>query len=297
MLETQHFGEHKTGMPHLLIVGGVHGDEPPGVEALTNLAVRLKTIQVRGQITVIPVVNQPAWELRSRCGPDGLDLARTCPGRDDGSITERIAAELSRQITGSTALIDLHSGGSTMEIFPLTGYMMVRDDAVLQQQRQMATAFGLPIVWGTSDQLDGRTLSIARDHRIPAIYAEYGSAQTNQTITAAYVQGCLAVATALGLIDRGDDDRNMEKPLLVEQTSPGSGHLQICHPSPCDGDFEGCLELGDDVAAGEALGNVVAADTRERINVAAEKTGKLIVRRAQRSVRRGDSLGVILEVS
>jgi predicted deacylase len=295
MLQVQQFGERKTGCPHLLVLGGVHGDEPPGVDAATEFASRLETVSVRGLVTVVPIVNQPAWKQRSRCGPDGLDLARTCPGRSDGSVTEKIAAALSGLIADSTALIDLHSGGSTMEIHPLAGYMMVRDDSVLSLQRAMASAFSLPIIWGTSDQLDGRSLSIARDHHIPALYAEFGSAKSDQRITDAYVDGCMNVAADLDLVDQVGRKRAAENPLVVEETSPVSGHLQICHPAPCDGLYDSQLQLGDKIVVGESIGNVVSAATGERVDVAAEKSGKLIVRRALPEVKCGDSLGVILK--
>jgi predicted deacylase len=294
MLDVLQFGQPRSGSPHLLVLGGVHGDEPPGVDAATALASRLEAVAVRGLVTVVPIVNRPAWEARSRCGPDGLDLARTCPGRSDGSMTERIAAELSALIAQSTALIDLHSGGATMEIHPLVGYMMVGDQQVLSQQRAMATAFSLPIVWGTSDEFDGRSLSVARDHQVPAIYAEFGSASSDPNITDAYLHGCLRVAAQLGLIDH-DDSIPADSPLVVEETAAGSGHLQVCHPAPCDGHYESTLRLGDEIVAGDPIGTVIESTTGERIDVPAEKSGKLIVRRAEPKVQQGDPLGVILE--
>ncbi len=38
----------------------------------------------------------------------------------------------------------------------------------------MALAFNLPLVWGTDYRPNGRTLSVARDAKIPAIYLEFG---------------------------------------------------------------------------------------------------------------------------
>ena len=37
----------------------------------------------------------------------------------------------------------------------------------------MARAFNLPLIWGTDASLEGRSLSVARDAAVPAIYAEY----------------------------------------------------------------------------------------------------------------------------
>src|SRR5690606_15795215 len=112
--------------------------------------------------------------LNARTGPDGLDLARSCPGKEQGSLTEQVAREISTLIESVDYLIDMHTGGRMYEIYPLSGYMLHPDTEVLASQRTMARAFGLPIQWGTSPYLDGRTLSVARDAGVPAIYTEYG---------------------------------------------------------------------------------------------------------------------------
>src|SRR5947209_7577025 len=80
--------------PHLLITGGVHGDEFEPMAAVRRLLREIDPARLRGRITFVPVVNEPAFERGRRTAEDGLDLARTCPGRDDGSMTERIAASL-----------------------------------------------------------------------------------------------------------------------------------------------------------------------------------------------------------
>jgi len=132
--------------PHLLITGGVHGDEFEPMAAVRQLARilarELRPEKLRGKATLVPVVNEPAFRLGQRCAEDGLDLARTCPGRGDGSVTERIAFELSGLIRSADLYIDLHTGGTRLTVLPLTGYVMHPDSTVLEQQRRMARAFG-----------------------------------------------------------------------------------------------------------------------------------------------------------
>lgn len=49
----------------------------------------------------------------------------------------------------------------------------------------MARAFGLPLIWGTDPTLPGRSLSVARDANVPAIYAEYlGGGRLNSGVDA-----------------------------------------------------------------------------------------------------------------
>ncbi|HAH45285.1 MAG TPA: succinylglutamate desuccinylase, partial [Planctomycetaceae bacterium] len=53
-------------------------------------------------------------------------------------------------------------------------YTLHSNPEILDMQRRMALALNLPVVWGTSAHLNGRSLSAARDLGVPAIYAEWG---------------------------------------------------------------------------------------------------------------------------
>ena len=85
--------------PHVLVTGGVHGDEFEPMAAVRRLIERFReSPPARGSVTLVPVVNEPAFRRGARVAEDGLDLARTCPGKPDGTVTERIAHELSELI-------------------------------------------------------------------------------------------------------------------------------------------------------------------------------------------------------
>ena len=81
--------------PHLLITGGVHGDEFEPMAAIRQLISSPSLKLLRGKLTLVPVVNEPAFLRGHRAGPDDQDLARTCPGDPNGSTTEQIAHALS----------------------------------------------------------------------------------------------------------------------------------------------------------------------------------------------------------
>jgi predicted deacylase len=281
--------------PHLLVTGGVHGDEFEPVAAIRRLGELLDPARLRGKVTLVPVVNEPAFAQGSRTADDGLDLARTCPGRPDGSITERIGHALSELIGSADLYVDLHSGGKAMEILPLVGYMLHPDPAVLDTQRRLARAFNLPIIWGTTASLDGRSLSVARDAGVPAVYAEWGGGgRCDPEGVAAYVDGCLDLMTAEGMLDRPSRPSVVEH--VVEDDRPESGHMQVCYPSPISGLFEPAVTLGDKVSAGDTLGRVT--DCREGQTVSIESTQQGIVSclRSFARVDQGDSLAVVLEV-
>src|SRR5262249_42350491 len=163
------------------------------------------------------------------------------------------AHALSTLIRTADYYIDLHTGGTRLRVLPLAGYTLHRDPAVLAAQRRMARAFGLPIIWGTDPNLEGRSLSGARAASIPGIYAEYhGGGGCDPSGIAAYVRGSLAVLADLGLANGRRDpagDVVPPVPLIVEDDRPNSGHMQINHPAPCEGLFEPAVLLGERVRA------------------------------------------------
>src|SRR5688500_15264635 len=105
--------------PHLLITAGVHGDEWEPMIVVRRLATTLDSQELRGRVTLVPILNGPAYRAGERVGEDGLDLARTCPGRDSGSPTEQIAFDFSRLLNDADYYIDLHTGGVRLTIWPL----------------------------------------------------------------------------------------------------------------------------------------------------------------------------------
>ncbi len=282
--------------PHLLVTGGVHGDEFEPILAIRRL-IRFFSGEgslVRGRLTLVPVVNEAAFFRGHRCAAeDGLDLARTCPGRADGSPTERVAAALAELIRSADRYIDLHTGGTELAVFPLAGYMMVSDPAVLEEQRRMARAFNLPVVWGSSAALEGRSLSVARDAGVPAIYTEHlGSASCTEEGVGAYFDGVLNVMAELGMIDRALPPNRVEE--TVEDSRPGAGHMQVSHPAPMDGCFEPAVALGDQIEKGQILGHVLDLVGEAKLAVPAEESGRVLVLRTFPRVRKGDSVGVVL---
>lgn len=302
-LKLLEFSGVSTG-PHLLITGGVHGDEFEPIAAIRKLSKILTensgcVTLLNGRITLVPCVNEEAFLRGRRCASDGLDLARTCPGRPDGSITEQTAWALSEVIRSAHFYIDLHTGGTEFSIYPLAGYMLHSTAHVLDAQRRMARAFGLPIIWGTAANLNGRSLSVARDAKIPAIYCEYrGAAACSQDGVDAYVNGCLNVMAELKMIDTrplADTHPANAAQLVVEDPRESSGHLQVCNPSPVDGFFEPQVELGQEIRQGAVIGTVVAMHDNSTHSILSPHSGVVLMLRTFPRVKAGESVGVVLE--
>jgi predicted deacylase len=287
--------------PHLLVTGGVHGDEFEGMAAARALIRRFKSGDSvarlkKGKLTLVPVVNEAAFRRKTRSAEDGLDLARVCPGNPAGSITERTAHALCRLIRSANLYIDLHSGGTAFSVLPMTGYTLHPDRDVLEGQRRMARAFNLPIIWGTTPTLDGRSLSVARDAGVPAIYAEYhGSGLCDPQGVDAYVDGCLDVMRLFEMLDGAAAACRVRH--TVEDPRPDSGHMQLCNPSPLTGFFEPAVELGQRVEAGGMIGTVTDALGTAPREIRSHQAGIVLVLRTFSRVTEGESVGVILETA
>tara|TARA_Y100000588_G_C14208114_1_gene905509 strand:- start:841 stop:1740 length:900 start_codon:yes stop_codon:yes gene_type:complete len=296
-LHTREFTGPEPG-PHLLISGGVHGDEFEPIAAIRRLIDIFEDQPPQsGTLQFVPLVNEEAfWRGHRTAEEDNLDLARICPGNPEGSITEQNARAISDLIRKADYYIDLHTGGTELAVWPLAGYYLSDDPQLLETQRRMARAFNLPFIWGTSAKLDGRTVSVAHQTHIPAIYGEYkGSATMQPEGVEAYVDGCLNVMGELGLIERRQPEYKVE--YVVEDDRPESGHMQICNLSPLSGFFEPAVQIGDIVKEGQPLGTVFELFSNTKKEILAEESGVVLVLRTFPRVREGETLGVVAPLS
>lgn len=279
--------------PHLLVIGGVHGDEFEPMLTCRRLLAEIDESQLRGKLTVIPCVNEPAFARCHRTGEDGLDLARVCPGDPAGTPTRQIAAALSHEIRNADALIDLHTAGQRYHMLRLSGYTLHPDAQVLATQRALARAFGLPIVWGTNPRFNGTSLSVARDAGKPAIYVENGGGATYDLGRVEQnVFGCRQAMRVLGLLDEPVEPQSPR--YVVEDDRDHSGHLQRQHPSPATGFFQAAVQLGDVVAPDQVIGHVVDHLGDERHEVRAADAGTVLFLRVYPSVQKDESLMALL---
>lgn len=283
--------------PVLLVNGGTHGDEYEGLAAIQELFASLDPGELRGTWIGVPVLNEPAMTVPHRCGPfDQQDLARTFPGKPEGSLTEQIAYHFSHDLLRQAHYyIDLHSAGSALRMVFLSGYGVPKDKDLLEQQRKMAIAFGADLVWGTP-LLPGRTLSQAEEYGIPAIYAETtGCGSIRREDVQTYLQGVQNVMGLLGMTETIYPRQPRRYFRETGSSATQEGHLQIDHPAPCSGLFLLQVDLWDLVREGQIVGRIVDFAGRERTTIRARRSGHVILVRHWPSVREGDPLLVVVE--
>src|SRR6188472_3468407 len=84
--------------PTVLVIGGVHGDEPEGQIAALNLARTLQPEQVTGRVIVIPCASPEASRAYTRLWPSGANLNRSFPGSPTGPADEQLAHFMSTEL-------------------------------------------------------------------------------------------------------------------------------------------------------------------------------------------------------
>jgi predicted deacylase len=132
--------------PTLALIAGNHGYEYPPILALQQLLARLEPARMAGAVTMVHVANMPSFLERTiYFSPiDHKNLNRVYPGKRDGTISERIAWTLTREVIDKCDyLIDLHCGDGNESLRPYV-YQAVTGKAQMDEAiRGLTLAFGM----------------------------------------------------------------------------------------------------------------------------------------------------------
>lgn len=240
--------------PTVILEGGNHGDEYEGPIIISEIARELDPGEIQGRLILMPAVNVHAVNAGQRVSPvDGLNLNRTFPGNPRGTITEQISAFMAEQIfPRGNAFLDLHSGGSSLDIIPSAVIEPAEDKALLKKNIAAAQAFGAPVTVVIANMGDPRTATAAavRAGLITMGTEMAGGGTTSPEAVALCRRGVRNVLAHLGVLPpsaatAGDTGQVLEL--------PGARAYVF---APIDGVFEPFHEKGRVVKAGEPAGRV-----------------------------------------
>ena len=149
--------------PTVILEGGNHGDEYEGSITISELIRDLDPAEVNGRLILMPANNVHACTAARRTSPvDGMNLNRTFPGDPAGTITQQIAAYLTDHIFPmGDAFLDLHSGGSSLQILPSAIIEPVGDALHYARNVAAVRAFGAPNMVVIGNLGDPRTATAA----------------------------------------------------------------------------------------------------------------------------------------
>jgi len=132
--------------PVLALVAGVHGQEYTPILALQNLLRSIDPKTLTGTVIMVHVANMPSYLKRTiyYSPVDGKNLNRVFPGKVDGTLSERIAEAITREvIERATHVIDIHCGDGNESLRPYLYWITTGPPQVAEAGRQMALAFGM----------------------------------------------------------------------------------------------------------------------------------------------------------
>lgn len=274
----------------LVAFAAVHGDELEGVQAIQDVFGGLDTDEMRGRFVAVPVANLPAFRAVQRTSPiDSLNLARTFPGRKDGSITERIAYYLGTLVIPQADLfIDLHSASSSL-MPTMAGYDASGTEAA-RVSKEAAFSTGMPVVWGHPDLGPGRSLSAAHERGIPWLYIESPSGRrVSEEVFPYYVEALQNLLGYLKVIDRVPV---VSKPKLHLF---GSGDVDRTQSVRTGGFFVQRVRLLDRVEKGTLVGEVRDLFGGVLEEIRTTHPGIVAVLRANPIVYPGDPVSHVVE--
>ena len=281
--------------PVLALVAGTHGFEYPPILALQRLRETLDTASLAGTVIMVHVANMPSFLARTiyYSPVDGQNLNRVFPGRADGTLSERIADVITREvITPATAVVDLHCGDGNEDLRPYSYWITTGPPAVTDQTRAMALAFGLdhividaarPTDPGASVYLSNTAITRGK----PALTIESGyMGLVDEASIAQIERGIAGLLRHLGM--RPDGPPPVEHPIWIERS-------QVL-VAGATGLFYAAVEKGHTVAEGTVIGHITDFHGRTLETIRAPFAGEILYVVGTPPVTKGEPLGFVGEV-
>ena len=213
---------------------------------------------------------------------DGRNLNRVFPGRADGTVSERIAEVITREVVSrATHLVDLHGGDGNESLRPYSYWITSGGAAVAEASRALALAFGLDRIVVDRDRPTDPAASLylsntAITRAVPAVTPEIGGlahADAEQLSLAA--RGIAGVLRHLGM--RPDGPPPVVPLWIVRDEVLRAGSTGVFHP---------VVECGDRVEAQAVVGSISDFHGNTIETVRAPLAGEIYPSSARRPSRR-----------
>lgn len=241
--------------PTVILEGGNHGDEYEGPITICDLIRELDPGQVQGRLILMPANNVHAVLAGKRTSPvDSLNFNRSFPGNPAGTITQQIVAYVQDQIFPlGDAFLDLHSGGSSLDIIPSAIVEPSEDKALQAKNIAAVEAFDAPMSVVISNLGEPRTATAAACRAgLITVGSEMGGGGT-VSLKALEIcrNGVRNVLDHLGVVSLDKPRRQREGRRILEL--PGTSAFVY---ATSDGIFEPFHANGTSVSEGQPAGKL-----------------------------------------
>jgi N-alpha-acetyl-L-2,4-diaminobutyrate deacetylase len=282
--------------PTVLVLGGVHGDEPEGQVAALKLARETAPADVAGRLIIVPCASIEASRGFTRLWPSGANFNRSFPGAPDGPLDQQLADFITRHlIAESEIVIDMHSGGRS-SLFGVWSEMHWVDDP--EQRRRMV---GAMLAWNTPMHfvyidVAGTGLLVGEAERQGKVVVATELGGGGHVLASTHriaIDGLRNVLRHVGVLSGEELTREalgLEPPVIVRATDEEDYLF-----APDAGHWETLVDPGDRVEAGELVGRIHFVDRpdREPTSIHSPRDGVVCVVRAIAPAEPGDNVLVI----
>ena len=241
--------------PVLALIAGTHGMEYVPIVALQRLRTAISPATLAGTVVMVHVANMPSFLGRTiyYSPVDGKNLNRVFPGKADGTLSERIADVLTREVIDrATHVVDIHCGDGNESLRPYVYWITTGSPDVAEVGRRLALASGF-------------------DHIVIDRGRPTDPAQSVYLSNTAILRGKPALTVESGYLAMTDEDSigRVERAVagwLRELGMRAEGPPPVAAPvwidrsevltSAATGMFYATVERGHSVAAGTVLGRI-----------------------------------------
>lgn len=277
--------------PTFAVIAGIHGMEYPTIVSLLELKQEIDPAKLKGNLVIIPIVNQAAFFKRVPfLNPaDSLNLNRVFPGAKDGSITQVMADFMTTKLYPAIdILLDMHGGDVGEDLIPFICYY---DNKEFKQQTEQAAQLSLAsgfkriVVYPyqlTTTQPAMYAFKQAVRQGITAFSIEIGklgalsTQEVQETKTAVF-----RIMETLNMYTTGLKPIH-QKPIYYTQ--------QFYIPVPVQGIFYSSIKAGDQVQKGAVLGTIKDVFGNLLAEIKAPESGIVLYKTGTPPVNVGETL-------
>jgi len=279
-----------------LFTGANHGEEYEGPIALNDLCNRIDINKIQGRVIIIPAMNYPAFQAATRVSPiDNLNMNRIFPGKSRGTVTELIADYFSTVLLPmSDYVLDIHSGGKTLEFLPFAAYHEL-DDRDQQAKCEAATrAFAAPY-FVSLVEIDATGMYDTQAEDMGKVFVSTelggGGSASPRTIEIAK-RGVHNLLVHAGILKQ--EPVQSDEPMIQLDMQQDNAYVFSEH----NGLLEPCVGLGDPVQKGDLISRVYSTERSgtSPVEYHAASDGIIMGRHYPSLIKIGDFINVIARV-
>lgn len=157
------------------IVTGIHGDELEGQYVCYELARRIDANKehLKGIVDIYPAINPLGIDSITRGIPAfDLDMNRLFPGNSEGNMTEYLASQVIKDLSGSDVVMDIHASNIYLTEIPQIRINELHEETLVP----MAEKSNVDFIWvhGASTVLESTLAYSLNSTGTPCLVVEMG---------------------------------------------------------------------------------------------------------------------------